>query len=115
MHSVLQRFADLLRSRLGARPGGYPRHRRPAPGSRREAGPAADPELAGLYANLETPYGADLETARAAWKRLVRKYHPDLHGADGERQRIATELVKRLNQSFERLRGRLEDNPRQTR
>ncbi|MEM7355150.1 MAG: J domain-containing protein [Acidobacteriota bacterium] len=71
--------------------------------------PAADvdPELARYYANLEVPYGSDLATVREAWKLLMRKYHPDLHGADAEKQRTATELVKGLNQALEQLERRL--------
>ncbi|MCP3957833.1 MAG: J domain-containing protein [bacterium] len=118
MPSIFQRLADLLRGRL-PRSGFTPRWRPASPagagGGAAPAGPAVDPELASLYANLEVPYGADLETVRDGWKRLVRKYHPDLHGADPERQRVATELVKGLNQAFETLRRRLEANRRQTR
>ena len=78
-----------------------------------ERAPAVDPELAGLYANLEVPYGSDLETVKAAWKRLAKKYHPDLHGSDPERQKVATELVKGLNRAFAELRRRLKTKPPQ--
>lgn len=67
----------------------------------------ADPELAGYYANLEVPYGADLETVRRARNRLMQKYHPDLHSGDPEKQRIATELVKGLNLAYDNLQERL--------
>ncbi len=66
-----------------------------------------DPDLARYYSNLEVPYGSDLETVRESWKRLVRKYHPDLHGVDPERQAVATELVKGLNHAFEEIRTHL--------
>ena len=69
--------------------------------------PAVDPELAGYYANLEVPYGADLDAIRQARNRLMRKYHPDLHSGDPEKQRIATELVKGLNLAYEKLQERL--------
>ncbi len=58
------------------------------------------------------PYGSDLESVRASWRRLVRRYHPDLHGTDLEKQRVATELVKGLNHAFEQLRRRLENGER---
>ncbi len=74
--------------------------------------PAVDSELAGYYSNLEVAYGSDLETVRDARRRLVRKYHPDLHGADPERQRIATELVKGLNHAFAQLEKRLQKGAR---
>ncbi len=65
--------------------------------------PAIDPQLAQYYANLEIPYGADLETARRAWKRLLKQCHPDLHTKDPEKRRVAEELSARLTQAFQEL------------
>lgn len=85
-----------------------------AGGSRRAGGgagssassssPREDAELKGYYANLEVPYGADPATVEAAWKRLQRRYHPDLHGKDPERQKTATEIVKGLNRAYEAIK-----------
>ncbi|MEM1204759.1 MAG: J domain-containing protein [Acidobacteriota bacterium] len=69
---------------------------------------ARDPEMAAWYANLEVPYGSDLETVTRAWKRLVRDYHPDRHAQDPGRQEDATELLKGLNHAYDQLRRRLE-------
>ena len=69
--------------------------------------PGQDPQLAAYYANLEIPYGSDLEQVRRAWKRLVRRYHPDLHSADPEKRRVANELTQGLNQAYEELKKRL--------
>ncbi len=114
MSSVAQRLARILRARFAAaRDRGFASRRPPPPppaGDEADPGPTVDPELAGYYANLELPYGADLEAVRRARKRLMRKYHPDLHGADPQRQRVATELVKGLNLAYEGLRGHLEKN-----
>jgi len=66
-----------------------------------------DPELAGYYANLEVPYGADLETVKKSWKRLLAKYHPDMHSSDSEKQKLATELTKGLNKAYKSLEQRL--------
>ncbi len=71
-----------------------------------------DSELAGYYANLEIPYGADFATVCRVRKRLIRKYHPDLHAADPRRQQLATQLVQGLNQAFEGLRKHLVNNGR---
>lgn len=59
-----------------------------------------DPHLAQCYANLELPYGADLETVRRGWKAMLKKYHPDLHAADPERQRLATQLTQELTAAY---------------
>ena len=66
-----------------------------------------DPELAKLYANMEVPYGADLETVTRAWKRLLQKYHPDKHTGDPERYEIANKLVQELNRTYQELKKRL--------
>jgi len=74
---------------------------------RRGSGAAAPPPgaLRGDYANLEVPFGADIETVRRSYKRLMLHYHPDRHGSDPEKQRVATEITKKLNESFERIRA----------
>ena len=69
--------------------------------------PKRDPELSRYYANLEVPYGSDLETVRKAWKTLLRKYHPDLHSGDPDKARVANELVQGLNHAYEQLEIRL--------
>ena len=56
--------------------------------------------LAGYYANLELQPGASRDQIKQAWKRLLRKYHPDLHSADSEKSKIATELTGRLNKAY---------------
>ena len=71
----------------------------------KEASPAPpfDPQLAQYYANLEIPYGADLETVRRSWKGLLKKCHPDLHANDPEKRRVADELSARLTQAYQEL------------
>lgn len=109
--SIASRLFRVLRARLtalSAAPDGGPFRGQATRGA--AGAPAIDRELAALYANLEVPYGSDLATVRAAWKQLAKTYHPDLHGADPERQRTATELLKGLNRAFEELRRRLESS-----
>jgi hypothetical protein len=64
----------------------------------------ADPRIAAYFANLEIPYGSDLETVRGSWKRLVKQFHPDLHSSDPEKQKVANELVQGLNIAFDEIR-----------
>lgn len=73
----------------------------------RNGHPNRDSELAKYYANLEVPYGSDLETVRRAWKQLVRKYHPDFHSENPEKQEIANKLVQELNHAYKELEKRL--------
>jgi DnaJ-domain-containing protein 1 len=65
--------------------------------------PEQDPKIAGYYANLEIPYGSDLETVKKAWKAQLAKYHPDRHSSDAEKQRVATEITKGLNHAYREL------------
>lgn len=67
------------------------------------------PDLAQYYANLEVPYGADLATVRSAWKRMMKKYHPDLHSKDPEKYRTATLLTQRLTEAYQELEKVLKD------
>ncbi len=119
--SLLVRLIHILRAglRAGLAPEeGRWRRQSSEPGSRtfqgggrreRSAEPRSDvdPVLAGYYANLEVPYGSDLETVHRGWKRLLRKYHPDLHSTDPQKRRIATELTQGLNRAYEELEKRL--------
>ncbi|HEY9594128.1 MAG TPA: J domain-containing protein [Spirochaetia bacterium] len=76
---------------------------------RRESGPtrpSPDESLRQDYANLEVPFGADMATVRKAYKRLILKYHPDRFAGDPAKQRDALEITKKINESFERIRGR---------
>ena len=80
-------------------------------GSSYDKGPeysGGDSLLAKYYANLEIPYGSDLETATAAWKRLMKKYHPDRHSSDPQKQKVANELVQELNRAYDYIKNYLE-------
>ena len=62
-----------------------------------------DPQLAGYYANLEIPYGSDLEMVRRAWKRQLKKYHPDLHAENPEKRQLANELTVELTRAYQEI------------
>ena len=59
--------------------------------------------IAGYYANLELPYGAGLEDVESAWKKMLKKYHPDLHSNDPRKQETAHHLVQGLNKAHDEL------------
>jgi DnaJ-domain-containing protein 1 len=90
-----------------------PRGGRQQAGGRRspgEAGPASLEDLRQDYANLEVPFGADIDTLKRAYKAQIMRYHPDKHAADPEKLRVATEITKKINESYERIRTRIERN-----
>ena len=68
--------------------------------------PPVDESLRQDYAILEVPFGAGIETVRKSYKSLMLRYHPDKHAGDPEELRIALEITKKINESFERIRSR---------
>src|SRR5206468_12588591 len=60
-------------------------------------------KIAQYYAQLEVPYGASLQTVKQSYRRLMRKYHPDLHSGDPEKQKVATELAQALSHAYHEL------------
>jgi len=81
---------------------------RPGPGSSRSGSrsdpprrtAAGDEAVRRAYAALEVTPGSDFEIVRKSYRRLMRKYHPDLHGGSVEAQRAATDLTQRLTESY---------------
>lgn len=67
---------------------------------------ASDP-MAPYYAHLEIPPGSDRESVKSAWKKLLKKYHPDLHDADPEKRKVADELTRRITESYRLLDNKL--------
>ena len=75
--------------------------------SRTSSRTGVDPKLAAHYRALELPYGADLPSVRAAYKRLMKLYHPDRY-QDPVHRETATEVVKRINAAYGDLVRHLE-------
>ena len=78
--------------------------RRTAPPPRTASG---DDAIRKAYAALEVPAGSDFETVKKSYRRLMRKYHPDLHGGAPEKSRAATDLTQRLTQAYKTLEKHL--------
>src|SRR5687767_7998959 len=61
------------------------------PGPTAEDFPSSSPidretaDIRRYYANLELPIGAPLSEVKAAYRRLMRRYHPDRHQHDPDR------------------------------
>lgn len=60
-------------------------------------------DIARYYANLELPVGASADEVRAAYKRLMRRYHPDRHQSDAQKAKVATQLAQELRVAYESL------------
>ena len=68
---------------------------------------AGDQAIRKAYAALEVPPGSDFETVRKSYRRLMRKYHPDLHTGSPEKQRAANDLAQRLTEAYKLLEKQL--------
>ena len=66
---------------------------------------SSPPSLVQDYANLELQLGASFENVRNSYKRLLKKYHPDRFANDPEKQKLATEITQKLNQSYQNIRS----------
>lgn len=55
------------------------------------------------YANLEVPFGADKETVKESYRRLMKRYHPDRFSDNPEMQELATELSQELTRAYRQV------------
>ena len=74
--------------------------RRPSPFGRND-------KIAKYYKVLDLPYGADFEQVKAAYRKLMRKYHPDLHTQSPQKAKAATELSMQVTQAYNELENHL--------
>jgi DnaJ-domain-containing protein 1 len=88
---------------------------RQAPPRRRRRGEVVlpdDAEIRRYYANLELPLGASADEVKAAYRRLMRRYHPDHHQGSPEQAQLATQLARELRIAYDGLLAHLERTPR---
>lgn len=107
--SIWSRLYRIARSQLR----GADENPRPERGAKPENGvppysdtdaPRVDDDVnspAGMYyANLELEPGASFEEIRSAYRRLLRRYHPDKHQDDVDKARSAEAIAKQLNEAM---------------
>jgi DnaJ-domain-containing protein 1 len=59
------------------------------------------------YANLEVEFGADIDTVKASYRNLMRKYHPDRYTNNPEMERMATQLSQELTHAYQAIESYL--------
>lgn len=52
------------------------------------------------YAVLELEYGASFDKIKSAYRKLLKKYHPDLYQNNPEKLKIAIDLTKKINDAY---------------
>ena len=78
-------------------------------GSSQPSGYSPGSVEAEYLANLELSSGASLREIRSAYKRMIKKYHPDLHAQDEKKREYAKLITQRLNEAvdyFEQRQGK---------
>jgi hypothetical protein len=66
---------------------------------RRSSASAFPQEALKYYANLELPAGANSADIRRAYRRLIRRYHPDQFSQPAQRE-AAEAVVRQLNAAY---------------
>jgi DnaJ-domain-containing protein 1 len=119
MQSFYDRLGNILRDRLDSdedpfetweahegktRQAGNSRERTPPPKlNKSRARISVPPELVSDFKVLGLLPGESMETCKAAWKRLLKKYHPDANAQNPEEQDRSTRLSSNINDSYRKI------------
>ncbi|MDF1661918.1 MAG: J domain-containing protein [Planctomycetota bacterium] len=61
-------------------------------------------DVAQAYTRLEIPTTSTVDEAKKAWRKLMRKYHPDRHQGDERKREVATKVAASLTESYELIK-----------
>lgn len=61
-------------------------------------------DIENWHRTLEVPVGADFETIRKSYRRLMAKYHPDKYASDPEKYAAATEVTRKITGAYNGLK-----------
>jgi DnaJ-domain-containing protein 1 len=75
---------------------GHTSARSPRPGS-------TEAQLLEWYRVLDLQLGADMAQVKTAYRQMMRKYHPDMHAGNPQKQKAATELSMRVTTAYNGL------------
>jgi DnaJ-domain-containing protein 1 len=70
--------------------------RPPRPGS-------TEAQVFDWYKTLDLQVGADMSQIKSSYRQLMRKYHPDMHAGNPQKQKAATELSMRVTTAYNGL------------
>lgn len=52
------------------------------------------------YKILELEYGVGFDKIKSAYKRLLKKYHPDMYHNKPEKLKVAQKLTEKINEAY---------------
>lgn len=87
--------------RSGGTQGGASSGRPPRPGS-------SEAQLLEWHKTLDVPLGADMAQIKSSYRKLMRRYHPDMHAGNPQKEKAATELSLRVTTAYNGLVSHLE-------
>jgi DnaJ-domain-containing protein 1 len=97
-----------MKEQAGRAPtGAGPRSATGTAGARPPRAGSRDAQVVEWYRVLDLSPGADLAAIKSAYRKLMRKYHPDLFTGDHKKQKAATELSMRVTNAYNGLRQHL--------
>ena len=70
--------------------------------------PGVSTQVADWYKTLDVEPGTDMAQIKASYRKLMRKFHPDMHAGDPKKLKAATELSMRVTTAYNGLVGHLE-------
>lgn len=62
-----------------------------------------DAQVLEWYRVLDLQIGADMAQIKTAYRQLMRRYHPDMHAGNPQKQKAATELSMRVTTAYNGL------------
>lgn len=65
----------------------------------------SESQIEGWYRTLEVPVGADWETVRKSYRRLLAKYHPDRYAGDPDKYAAATEVARKITTAYDGIKN----------
>jgi len=68
----------------------------------------ADAQVAEWYRVLDLSVGAEMSQIKTSYRQMMRKYHPDMHAGNPQKQKAATELSMRVTAAYNGLVAHLE-------
>ncbi len=69
----------------------------------RPGGPSPEEQRRRWYKTLELEPGASFEEVRKAYRKLLRKYHPDRFAQNPEKYKAATEVTRNVTEAYDGL------------
>jgi DnaJ-domain-containing protein 1 len=78
-----------------------------AGGSARASKSSTDAQVNEWYKTLNLAPGADLAEVKSSYRQLMRKYHPDMHAGNPQKQKAANELSMRVTTAYNGLQAHL--------